>query len=513
MALVANILNAIGGKPVLDSPDFIAQYPTYLPHSDKSFTVPLSKLTPDALEAFLNIERPGEGDSKPEDENYSSIGQFYEAIEIGIQTLADELGEENLFVGDPAYQLSPESTYYGGSGTMIGVTDLESAMAAMNEIVEQGEGLDHQSIWDHDVNMFHPERGEVGHYFRFQEIKFGQRYQTGDTAKSGPTGEKFTVEWDEVHNMKPNPVTEDYAIGSEIRTKMDAFNKIYSEMLRMLEKCFNGEPALLRNSVGTMYEIKAIAIELMQMPTGDGDTTAGPSFDYVAKTASVDAGLPKIKIRKDGPYIVSGDVGLVHKTKISSNKDEALAWQRGEGIDTDSSYALCRCGASSSKPFCDGTHARIDFDGTETADANLIIDRQEVLNGDGITVNSDHSLCMHATFCNNNITSMRRLMPTSENIQVKTQLVSMVEHCPSGALTYSIDGFDQNIEPKMPAEIAITSENDTIGGPLWVTGGVEIERADGEFIETRNRVTLCRCGASKNKPFCDGSHHKINWVP
>jgi hypothetical protein len=75
----------------------------------------------------------------------------------------------------------------------------------------------------------------------------------------------------------------------------------------------------------------------------------------------------------------------------------------------------------------------------------------------------------------------------------------MVEKCPSGALTYRFDGDD--VEPLMATAIAITDD-----GPLWVTGGIPVTTADGSTIETRNRVTLCRCGASANKPLCDGSH-------
>jgi nucleotide-binding universal stress UspA family protein len=75
----------------------------------------------------------------------------------------------------------------------------------------------------------------------------------------------------------------------------------------------------------------------------------------------------------------------------------------------------------------------------------------------------------------------------------------MVDRCPSGALSYEID--DQENEPDLPIEIAVVDD-----GPLWLTGGIPIRRSDGERIETRNRLTLCRCGKSRNKPLCDGSH-------
>ena len=256
MALVANVLNAVGGFPQVAKPDFIATYPSYLPHSNKAFQVPLLKFSPEAIEVFLNIERPGGHDAPPEDENYETIGQFYEAIEEGLTYLAKEIGEAELFSGDPQRQIRSDTSYYGGGGEIIAVTDLNSAVAALEEVIEQGEGMEHQSIWDGDRNMFHPEREEVAHYFRFQEIKLGRTFQQGDTAQSGPTGELFEVDWDAVYNMRPNPRTSDYPAGSDIHTLMVDFNKSYSDMLRLLHRCFNGEPKLLADSVGTMYELK-----------------------------------------------------------------------------------------------------------------------------------------------------------------------------------------------------------------------------------------------------------------
>jgi len=85
----------------------------------------------------------------------------------------------------------------------------------------------------------------------------------------------------------------------------------------------------------------------------------------------------------------------------------------------------------------------------------------------------------------------------------------MVERCPSGALTYHIAPDDTDIEPDLPKQIADTTEitsDGPIAGPLWVTGGIPIERSDGRQFETRNRVTLCNCGHSSIKPLCDGTH-------
>jgi hypothetical protein len=111
----------------------------------------------------LRIERPSENDSLPEDDSYEAIGQFYEAIEVALIQLTDRLGEDVLFCGDPRRQITDE-LYYGGSGRIISVNDLESGLAASAKIVEQGEGLDHAPVWDGDRDMFHHDREEFAHF-------------------------------------------------------------------------------------------------------------------------------------------------------------------------------------------------------------------------------------------------------------------------------------------------------------------------------------------------------------
>jgi hypothetical protein len=280
LMLDANILNAIGGSPQIDTPSILPVFPAYLPHSDRAFQVPLQKFSPEAIETFLLIERPAEHSGQPEDDEFETIGQFYEAIELALTRLSEELGEEELFCGDPARQVTDEFRY-DGSGRIIAVRDLASALATLEEIVEQGEGLQHQEVWDGDREMFHPERAEVAHYFRFQEIKSGRRFAPGDTPQSGPTGEPLEVDWSAVHNMRPNPRSADYPEGSEIRAQLDAFNHAYCGVLRLLDEAFNGHPDRLDDAVGAMYGMKARAVELMKLPSGDGETTVGPSFEYV----------------------------------------------------------------------------------------------------------------------------------------------------------------------------------------------------------------------------------------
>lgn len=400
MTLVANILNAVGGSPLLDSPSLLPSFPACLPHSNRAFEVSLTKFSRDAVATFLRIERPAAHDGIPEDDDYETIGQFYEAIEKGLTRLTGELGEAAVFSGERARQITDE-LYYGGGGRIVVVSDLNSALAALTEIVDQGEGLQDQEIWDDDQSMFHPDREEVAHCFRFNELAMGRSYQPGDTPQSGPSGPEFTVDREAVHNMRPNPCSRDYPEGSEARARMEQFNHSYSGVLHLLHGSFNGSPRLLAVAMGAMYGLKQQAVALMALPSGDGATTAGPSFEYIAPNQRHGQGdlARKIVVVADGPYLVSGDVPLVHKQKIVSQEGDSVSWKKTDVFATEENYALCRCGRSASKPFCDGSHARIGFDGAETADTRPSVERKRVLAGHGIVVKRDGPLCMHAAFC------------------------------------------------------------------------------------------------------------------
>ncbi len=222
----------------------------------------------------------------------------------------------------------------------------------------------------------------------------------------------------------------------------------------------------------------------------------------------------KIVVRRNGSFIVHGDLPLVRKTQVVSEHGEPLTWRKGETLETSEPYALCRCGQSSKKPFCNGTHTNINFDGAESADSGLLAERQVIYaGGTNIVVKRDHSLCIHSGFCGNQITNIEKMIPHTDDTQVRAEVIAMIEHCPSGGTTYSIEEGGADIEPDLPRQVAVTTEitsDGPIAGPLWVTGNIPIERADGQPLETRNRVTLCRCGLSKNKPLCDGTHRAMS---
>lgn len=210
----------------------------------------------------------------------------------------------------------------------------------------------------------------------------------------------------------------------------------------------------------------------------------------------------KIKVVEDGPYRVSGEVGLARMRPRLDADDNRVEWERGSELPHHTTFDLCRCGRSGAMPFCDGLGEKEGFDGTETADRESTMARRDQF-GEGpvLVLTDDTSLCSVAAFCHRGPDDVWELAEQVEEPDRRALLVDMVRLCPSGRLVlHRLPGGEPDEEPLSP-DIGVIDD-----GPLWVRGGITVEAADGFRYELRNRVTLCRCGRSRNKPFCDGSH-------
>ncbi|MFD7813910.1 ferritin-like protein [Streptomyces sp. NPDC059785] len=253
LALAANLLNAVGGQPRLDAPHLLPPPPRTMPHADPSIELALLPFGQEALGMFLRLEQPAHPGDPAEDDDYETIGQFYDAIEKGLRRLCAGLGEDQVFTGDPARQVTG-GPFAHTAGHLSPVTGLDSALAALEEIVEQGEGAVRADVWDGDVDLFHPDTKAVSHYYRFQELVLGRRYRPGDTPESGPTGDAVTVDPAGIRPLRPNPRLEDHPEGSAVRTAREAFNRTYCKMLHQLEQAFNGNPTMLGMSAGPTFD-------------------------------------------------------------------------------------------------------------------------------------------------------------------------------------------------------------------------------------------------------------------
>ncbi len=201
---------------------------------------------------------------------------------------------------------------------------------------------------------------------------------------------------------------------------------------------------------------------------------------------------PSITPTTDGPY-------RVQNLKKFAN-------QKGP-IDTKETMALCRCGGSANKPFCDGTHAKNGFSSAKLE--GRIEDKRENYTGKKITIHDNRGICAHAGRCTDGLSSVFRLNeepwihPDAADVE---EIIATIKKCPSGALSYSVDDVEHRDRDNNEPAIFIAPN-----GPYVVSGGpdlVDTERCEGS---SKEHFTMCRCGGSKNKPFCDGTHWSNNF--
>ena len=201
--------------------------------------------------------------------------------------------------------------------------------------------------------------------------------------------------------------------------------------------------------------------------------------------------IPTIECKPNGPYLVTG---------LSDLRSSS-----GNSIPTRAVVALCRCGGSANKPFCDGTHQRNGFSGARLSEGG---GERADYRASGITIHDDRSICAHAGYCTDGLAAVFKygsepwIDPAGAGVQA---IVETIRRCPSGALSYTLDRPEA---PQPPAAPGISIIKD---GPYAVAGGIGLVDAATGRKSAAPRYTLCRCGASKNKPFCDGSHWNVGF--
>lgn len=216
----------------------------------------------------------------------------------------------------------------------------------------------------------------------------------------------------------------------------------------------------------------------------------------------------KIVVTEDGPYVVTGSVPLSVQS-IAHDAGSAWEWKEGKKLGAEPKYALCRCGASNNKPYCDGAHVAAGFDGTETASRAPFAKQAEKSEGATVDLADAESLCAGAGFCD----ARGKIWNLIERNDAESRALAIREanHCPSGRLIVHDKKGKPIEEPLAPSIGLVEDPANGCSGPLWIRGGIAIESSDGTTREKRQRVTLCRCGASTNKPFCDGSHIEMKF--
>lgn len=213
----------------------------------------------------------------------------------------------------------------------------------------------------------------------------------------------------------------------------------------------------------------------------------------------------KIEITKNGPYLVSGGLPLTEQWIVTNAEGESLEYKEGKRFPAQPQYALCRCGESANKPFCDGSHKKVRFDGTETANHEPYASQAETIEGPTMLLTDQENLCAFARFCDPKGRVWNLVL---EDSPAARKLVEHeAGHCPAGRLVAWDKKTGQPIEPKFEPSLGLIEDTEKkVSGPIWVRGGIPVISADGKTYEIRNRMTLCRCGRSDNKPFCNGGH-------
>ena len=221
---------------------------------------------------------------------------------------------------------------------------------------------------------------------------------------------------------------------------------------------------------------------------------------------AVPEGTMKIVVSENGPYLVTGDVPLAVQIITPNQQGQSWDWVEGTTFPAKTKYKLCRCGQSQTSPYCDGSHKKVGFDGTETASRVPVARQSETMEGPTLNLSDAEKLCAFARFCDPG-GKIWSLIERTDEPPVRAFVIREAMHCPAGRLVLHDSESGEDLEEALPPSIGVV-EDPVVGcsGPLWIRGGITVESADGKRYERRNRMTLCRCGASDNKPFCNGSH-------
>jgi CDGSH-type Zn-finger protein len=217
----------------------------------------------------------------------------------------------------------------------------------------------------------------------------------------------------------------------------------------------------------------------------------------------------KVKITRNGPYVVTGRAPLAEQHICVDAEGQCHGWQEGHTYPAAEEYALCRCGRAKDKPFCDGSHSahgqQAEFDGTETAGNTPFAEQANEIDGPDLTLLDAEKYCARARFCHRQGGTWK-LTRLSDDPAAKQAAVEEAADCPGGRLV-AAEKDGTTIEPALEPSIGLVEDTQAKKmGPIWVRGGIPVESCEGETYEVRNRVTLCRCGKSASKPFCDGKH-------
>jgi uncharacterized Fe-S cluster protein YjdI/CDGSH-type Zn-finger protein len=143
----------------------------------------------------------------------------------------------------------------------------------------------------------------------------------------------------------------------------------------------------------------------------------------------------------------------------------------------------------------------------------VLIKRIQTYPAPGITVTFDPSLCIHSAVCINSLPAVfdvRRQRWVRPEAATAPEVAATIDRCPSGALKYVLEGSAETTTDASNEPVETTIQA-SVNGPLLVQGTFQLQDENGREVSSSGRAALCRCGATTNQPFCDGSHKRIGF--
>lgn len=227
---------------------------------------------------------------------------------------------------------------------------------------------------------------------------------------------------------------------------------------------------------------------------------------------SEDAQGIRIEIEQDGPYVVHGGPPMSQEFIVADGEGDSREYRKGKDFSLPDKVRLCRCGQSNSKPYCDGSHKTADVDLAETASFAPRAEDAKVVSGADRDLTDDEKLCAYGRFCD--VDGGVWSLVSDPGSEAKSLVAGIVHHCPGGRLGLKDPTTGEELDEPIAVGLALIEDPQLgdLSGPLRASGGIPVVSASGEQYEVRDRQALCRCGASSNKPFCDGSHASVGFA-
>lgn len=503
LVAVWNITAALGGAPRFGRGNFPID-PGYLP---AGIIVKLAPFSEAVLQHFIHLERPhgsGEPDGAgfapersftrsvtfphltPMGSDYETVGEFYAAIGADLQALADQIGENNAFCGDPALQLSQSEVGLTGA---VPVRCLKTALASFQSIVAQGEDATEDSTTSH-FQKFLGLRDEMRAL-----LQANPDFRAALPAATNP-----------VLRRPPRPDHRVWIEASDAIAAVDLANALYGLMLRLLaysyqlpgpsdEKSFTVDAA-----IGLMQAMTLFAEHAARLPAGPSNPgcNAGMSFTALRDSAALPPGDAARR------FLIERFAEVTQAASSLARRDDPRC-QRGAALLAQLSQRAAQ------RLVPDPAKSAVSAAPSPTAPPSSAVeitaqDGVEQVEGGALTLSFNAKRCIHARFCVTGAPSVFLanvqgpwIHPDAMDVEA---LAAIAHACPSGAIQYRRkDGRPDETAP--PVNLAAIRE----AGPYAFRGELVIDGEPAGF-----RATLCRCGASKNKPFCDGSHHAANFT-